>query len=83
MPGDAGYRLAWHMQVFDRRPSHCMVAKGDGTALRWVESWIDLASVFESAGMQRGRQVKHTAVLRRLGRPNNKRAVWEHACFIG
>ena len=34
--------------------------------MHWVEPWMDLASAFGSAGMQRGRQVKHTAVSRKL-----------------
>ena len=61
MSGDAGCTLAWHIQgVFNRRERHCIVAEGKGRDAHLAGCWIGLASAFESAGMQRGRQVKHT-----------------------
>ena len=67
---------------FNLRPSPRLVAEGGGRVARWVGAWIDLASASESAGMQRGRQVKHTAVSRRPGFPDPVEAVGGPAHFI-
>ena len=61
---------------------HCLVAEGDGTLAHWVGAWIDLGSAFEFAGLQRGRQAKHTAVSRRLGYPDPVLAVRGQANII-
>ena len=83
MSGDAGRSLAWRMpRGFSRRPSHCWDAEGDGAALHWVGPWVNLASAFESAGMQRGRQVKHAAMSRQLGYPDCVEIVLGQAHFI-
>ena len=66
----------------NRGPSHYLLAQAGGALVLWVGSWIDLARAFESAGTQRGRQVKRTAVLRRLGCPDSVEVVWGQAHFI-
>ena len=83
MSGDAGCSLAWHMQdLFSRRPWHCWVGEDLETVAHRVGPWINLGSAFESAGMQGGKQAKHTAVSRRLGYPDSVQAVRRQASFV-
>lgn len=52
---------------FKSLPLHCLGAEGNETVARWGGPRINLGCAFESADMQRGRQVKHTAASRGLG----------------
>ena len=67
---------------FNGRPLHCLVAEGDGAVAHWVGPLIALGSAFESAGMQRGKQGEHAAVLQRLGYPDSVQEVSGKAPFI-
>ena len=81
--GHAGRSLAWRMQdASSRRPSHCGDAERDKAVLHWMVSWLNLAGGFESAGMQRGRQVKHTSVSRHLGCPDFVEVVLGQVLFF-
>ena len=81
MTGEARRSSAWRIQeVSDRRPAHCWVAEG-GWRVVW-DFGIDLASAFKSAGVQRGRQVKHAAVSRHLGCPDFVEVVLGQAHFV-
>ena len=67
---------------FNRRFSPRLEAEGDSTVMHWVGPWIDQAGAIESAGMHRGRRVKHAAVSRRLGFPDSVKVMWGQAHFI-
>ena len=68
---------------FNKGPSRCLVGGADGTLVFRLGPRFDLGSASEGAGMQRGRQAKHTAVSRRVARPNSERVVWGHTHFTG